>query len=112
MIQTAEKVLETIRTLPKSERNKFFELIEAEKNGRTEVQNMLQQKNEKFRRALQWIERHKAEFDGKFVVLDGDELVAHGDDSKIVYEEARTKGYASPFLKRIKNVEDTPFGGW
>ena len=112
MIQTAEQILETVRTLPKPERDKFFELIETEKNSKSAIRDELQQKNEKFRRALQWIERHKAEFDGKFVVLDGDELIAHGDDSKTVYEEARAKGYASPFLKRIKNVEDAPFGGW
>ena len=112
MTQTAEQILETVRTLPKPERDKFFDLIEVEKKVKSAVQDDLDKKNEKFRRALQWVEEHKTEFDGKFVVLDGDELIAHGDDSKTVYEEARAKGFDSPFLKRIKNVEDAPFGGW
>lgn len=112
MMQTAEQILETVRTLPKPERDKFFELLEAEKNGKIINRDALKKRNEKFRRALQWIEEHKAEYDGKFVVLDGDELIACGDDSKAVYEEARTKGYKSPLLKRVKNKEDLPFGGW
>ncbi|MGI8494391.1 MAG: DUF5678 domain-containing protein, partial [Pyrinomonadaceae bacterium] len=71
----------------------------------------LERKNEKFKRALQWIEEHKEEYDGKFVVLDGDKLVVCGDNSKLVYEEARAKGYKSPFLTRVK-AKDLPFGGW
>lgn len=111
MIQTAEQILETVRTLPKPERDRFFELIEVEKNRTVINQDALNEKNEKFRRALQWVEKHKAECDGKFVVLDGDKLIASGDDSKTVYAEARAKGHNSPFLKRVKNVEDAPFGG-
>ncbi len=111
-MQTAEQILETVRTLPKPEREKFFELIEAEKNRKTINQDELNKKNEKFQRALQWVEKHKAEYDGKFVVLDGNELVACGNEAKTVYEEARAKGYHTPFLKRVKNKEDLPFGGW
>lgn len=111
MIQTANQLIENFRTLPEPEREKFFELIEAEKNKETVNGNDLEQKNEKFRRALQWIEDHKEEYDGKFVVLDGDKLVACGTDSKTVYDEARAKGYKSPFLKRIK-AKTLPFGGW
>lgn len=32
MIQTAEQIIETVRALPISERKKFFELLEVEKN--------------------------------------------------------------------------------
>ena len=64
-----------------------------------------------FRRAQLWIEEHKEEYDGQFVVLDGDKLIASGPDSKTVYEEALSKGYKSPFLKRVK-AENLPFGGW
>ena len=70
----------------------------------------LEIKNEKFKRALQWIEEHKEEHNGKFVVLDGDELVVFGTDSKTVYDEARAKGYKSPFLTCVK-AKILPFGG-
>ncbi len=111
MMQTAEQVIETVRTLPKTEREKFFELIESEKYKDIETSDGLKKKNEKFRQALQWIDEHKEEFDGQFVVLDGDQLIAHGTDSKTVYDEARAKGYNSPFLKRVK-AKVLPFGGW
>lgn len=65
----------------------------------------MQERNEKFHRAQRWIEEHKEEYDGQFVVLDGDKFVAYGTDSKAVYEEARAKGYKSPFLKRVKAKE-------
>ena len=111
MMQTAEQILETVRTLPKPEREKFFELIEVEKFKEIETNEELQRRSKKFRQALQWIDEHKEEFDGQFVVLDGDQLIAHGTDSKTVYNEARVKGYKSPFLKRVK-AKILPFGGW
>ena len=111
MIQTAEQIIENVRALPKIEREKLFRLIEFEKSEKSQKASNWQEKNKKFQIALEWIEKHKAEFDGKFVVLDGDELVACGTNSKTVYEEARAKGYKSPFLTRI-TAEDLPFGGW
>lgn len=115
MTPTIEQAIEIIRQLPSPDREKFFDWAEEEKSkalAEKKAQNAeLKAKNEKFRLALQWIEENKEEFDGKFVVLDGDKLVAFGTDSKIVYEEARAKGYKSPFLKRVK-AKTLPFGGW
>ena len=110
MIQTAEEVLENVRLLPKFEREKFFKLVEAEKkqaipNDDSKI------RGEKFRLALNWIEEHKEEFDGQWVVLDGDKLIAYGTDSKTVCDEARAKGIEIPFLKRVK-AKILPWGGW
>ena len=44
-MQTAEQILETVRTLPKPEREKFFELIEVEKFKDIETNEELEQKN-------------------------------------------------------------------
>ncbi len=115
MTPTIEQAIEIIRQLPPPDRKKFFDWAEEEKSKELAEKNEknieLKAKNEKFRLALQWIEEHKEEFDGKFIVLDGDKLVAHGSDSKTVYDEARAKGYQSPFLTRVK-AKTLPFGGW
>jgi hypothetical protein len=111
MTPTAEEIIEKVRIMPSAEKEKFFELVESEKNQTIKTNHELKLKNEKFQLALKWIEENRKNFDGKFVVLDGDKLVACGDDSKTVYAEARAKGYKSPFLKRIK-AEVLPFGGW
>ncbi len=115
MIQTAEQIIESIRALPEPERSKLLSLAEAEAkrtirpNGKTEGQ--INKSSERFRQTQQWIDEHKDEYDGQFVVLHGDRLVASGSDSKAVYEEALAQGYKSPFLKRIK-AKTLPFGGW
>ncbi len=106
MIQTAEKVIEIIKTLPKTERKKVRDWID-ENQEPVEIAA----DNTKFRQALQWIEENKEEYDGKWVVLDGDKLISHGKDAKTVYDEARAKGIKSPFLERVK-AKVLPWGGW
>jgi len=115
MTPTVEQAIEIIQQLPPPEREKFFDWAEEEKRrelAEKEVKKTeFEQKNEKFRLALQWLEEHKEEYEGQWVVLDGDELIAHGNDSKTVYDEARAKGYKSPFLERVK-AKVLPWGGW
>lgn len=111
MIQTAEQLIESFRALPKPEREKFFELIEAEKGEETVNGSDLEQRNEKFRRALKWIEENKEEYDGQFVLLEGDELIAHGTDAKALYAEARARGIETPLMHLVK-AKILPFGGW
>ncbi len=111
MISTAEEMLENVRSLPKFEREKFFKLIESEKVQATTKDEELKLSNEKFQLALKWIEDHKEEFDGQWVVLDGNNLISHGTDSKTVCDEARAKGIEVPFLKRVK-AKILPWGGW
>ncbi len=91
MTPTIEQAIEIIQQLPPPEREKFFDWAEEEKRrelAEKESKNIeLEEKNERFRKALNWIEENKEEYDGKFVVLDGDKLVACGTDSKTVYDE-------------------------
>jgi hypothetical protein len=115
MIQTAEQLIENVRALPLSEKEKFFSLAEAEKlkilSEREAKDLELKEKNKKFQLALQWIEEHKEEYDGQFVLLDGDKLLAHGTDAKALYAEARAGGIKTPLVHRVK-AEILPFGGW
>jgi len=115
MTPTIEQAIEIIQQLPPPEREKIFDWVEEEKRRelaeKESKKTKFEQKNEKFRLALQWLEEHKEEYDGQWVVLDGDKLIAHGNDSKTVYDEARTKGYQSPFLERVK-AKVLPWGGW
>lgn len=51
-----------------------------------------------------WIESHQAELDalgGQYVILEGDRLVAHGEDLPTVVAEARRLGVEVPFLQWI-----------
>lgn len=111
MPTTLEEAIEVIRQLPPPDREKVRDWIDGHDQNDLAPTETLSEANDKFRAALKWIDEHQDEFDGQFVVLDGDQLVANGTDAKTVYEQAKAKGYASPFLKRI-NVDTLPFGGW
>lgn len=41
--------------------------------------------------------------------MDGDKLVAHGDDAVKIYKEAKEKGIEVPFVEHI--VEEREYGG-
>jgi Family of unknown function (DUF5678) len=111
MISTAEEIIENVRALPKFEREKFFKLVEEEKANLKPNEENLELRSKKFQLALEWIEKNKEEFDGQFVLLDGDQLIAHGKEPKSLYEQARKIGIEAPFVKRIK-AKELPFGGW
>ncbi len=52
-------------------------------------------------RELEWIESHADEMRrlaGEWVVLEGDELVAHGKNAARVVASARRRGIAVPFV--------------
>ena len=106
MIQTAEQLIKTVRALPMSEKEKFFDLVVEEKLKvllEKEAKNIeLKEKNERFRRALQWIEEHKEEFDGQWVCLDGDKLVSHGFDGKKFMKKQEQKASKRLLWKELK----------
>lgn len=105
MTPTAEEAIKIIVQLPPLEHAKVREWID-EHNEFVENKD-----DEKFKLALKWIEENKEEYDGQWVVLDGDKLISHGFDGKKVYQEAKQKGIETPFLERVK-AQELPFGGW
>lgn len=115
MTPTVENAIEIIRQLPPPDREKVRDWIDEENQKElTEAEAKkaeLERKNQKFKRALQWIEENKEEYDGKFVLLEGDNLIASGINPKELYEIARNKGIKIPFVKRVK-AKELPFGGW
>jgi len=43
-------------------------------------------------REYEWLARHRDEYANQWVALDGDHLVSHGADFKLVIDEARRQG--------------------
>ena len=115
MTPTFEQAIEVIRQLPPPEREKVREWIDEENqkniNGNF-ADEKLKRDEEKFRLAMGWINEHREEFDGQWVALDGDELLAHGADGKEVHGAAQAKGVKTPLMHRVSIKETHPFGGW
>jgi hypothetical protein len=64
------------------------------------------------RREQQWLLQHGEEYAGQWVALNGDCLLSHGSDGRLVLSEARRVGVAVPFVVRVENPDELPFGGW
>ena len=62
---------------------------------------------------MAWAASPDARFYGKWVVLEGNDVVATGLDPKRLYEDVRAKGMSSPFMIFVSPDEHEPFtGGW
>lgn len=53
-------------------------------------------------REMEWLGRHRHEYEGQYVAIEGDELIAHGTDDAAA--DARSK---RPFFARIP-IGDSP----
>lgn len=63
-------------------------------------------------REFRWLKEHKHEYVGKWVLVEGDQLISVNDTGKEAYAAARAAGIKSPFVHLIHPEEDLPFGGW
>lgn len=106
MTLTFEQAIEFIRALPETERERLRDWIDENRE-----QSEIITEDNKFRLALKWVDEHRKEYDGQFVVLDGSKLIANGTNPKELYELARAQGIKSPFVKRVK-AKILPWGGW
>ena len=66
----------------------------------------------RFRKAMNWMREHRAEYLGQWVVLVGDRLISHGPDATTVYAQAKAAGIETPFLEQIREEESAYCGGW
>lgn len=58
-----------------------------------------------------WLQSHRNDYRGQWVVLYQGNLVAHGDDGEAITKTARAQGITEPFLAFIP-TEDLPFAGF
>lgn len=63
--------------------------------------------------SLRWLDENRTEYLGEWIALDGNRLIAHGDNAKVVYAAARAAGVRVPFVELVTEIEKAPFcGGW
>lgn len=61
-------------------------------------------------RVGEWLQTHRDEYRGQWVVLNNDRLIGHTADAdavKAIFEQARAEGVRSPFVKLIP-LDDEP----
>jgi hypothetical protein len=65
-----------------------------------------------FSKTREWIELHRLEYIGKWVVLDGDRLIGSGDDPRPIVQEARAQGVTLPFVEFVRDESEPSPGAW
>jgi hypothetical protein len=120
---TLKQMIEAAKTLPLEDRRHLREWLQEQERLDTGQQQpveivaprtkeTVEQQVERFRKAMKWIDEHRAEYLGQWVALYGDQLISHGADPLQVDAEARAAGIESPFLEQILEEEQAFCGGW
>ncbi|MEK6288064.1 MAG: DUF5678 domain-containing protein [Acidobacteriota bacterium] len=63
-------------------------------------------------REVQWLKKHRDEYAGQWIALDGEKLVASGDDLKQVVSTARRLGVPDALMMRVEPNDALPFVGF
>jgi predicted DNA-binding antitoxin AbrB/MazE fold protein len=63
-------------------------------------------------RELEWIRVNGPKHAGKYVAIEGDQLVGEGDSVIAVLEQARARGVPHPLVHRVPKEPPLPFAGW
>ena len=106
-----EQAKELIAALPPEDFARFDKWFAAQKQQTEQVQAAkLKHDLEKYRRAKEWLRANEAEYMNQWVCLEGDKLIAHSEDGRLVFDQARAVGIKAPFVHHI--VPETDWGGW
>ncbi|HKX33173.1 MAG TPA: DUF5678 domain-containing protein [Blastocatellia bacterium] len=112
---TAETLYNQINSLPESEKLKLRELLDAQLRDRSDLSSQA-----KFVQPIQmpdpepsrrWMNERAHEYGGRWVALDGNRLIAHGEDAAEVFAAADADGAYLPLVIYIPPADAPPFAG-
>jgi len=109
---TIESILDDIAQLPLSERNQLRHLLGEE------PEQKRPNKKERDRRlpskpmppgaklAVRWIAEHAREYAGQWVALEGERLIANGEDHNQVWAAAKSDGAEMPLIAFVNDPDE------
>ena len=107
-----EQVTEMIRALPVEDYDKLREVIDAEERAKRGKKEQANWQIERYKKARKWLDENGEKYMNKWVCLEGDKLVAVGDDGRTVYRKAIEAGIKSPFIHFIEKEPEAFWSGW
>lgn len=112
---TLENILQLVRQLPRPEVARLQEILsetlhEAVPPRDNQVEPIIPEAD--FSLSVKWLTEHKTEYAGQWVALDGDRLIAHGEDAKEVYAAAEASGVKYPMVTQVEDPNAPPFAGF
>lgn len=101
---TLEQIIDEARALSPAEKRKLRQALDRELGQPAPLQSRAKESA--------WIDRHRDEYLGQWVAIEGDTLIAHGANPRQVYLAAREAGVNSPFIEHVEMRQDAFMGGW
>jgi len=115
-MSTLDQIMEAARRLPLEDLRSLMRWLREQERLAVQDQQAedpVREQTDRFRKAMKWIDDHRAEYLGQWVALVGDRLISHGPDARQVYLEAKAAGVEVPFVECVRKKETLPFiGGW
>jgi len=111
MAANLEQIKRSIQGLPPVDQDRILDWLEAKRESGSSTGLSVDQPRSG--ESLAWLNEHRQAYLGKWVALDGGELVAVGPTAADVYKTAVEAGVQIPFVELVTPEESEPFtGGW
>lgn len=101
---TLEQIIDEARALSPAEKSKLRQALDRELEQPAPLRSRAEESA--------WIDRHRDEYLGQWVAIEGDTLIAHGPNPREVYLAAREAGTTAPFIERVEKRQGAFMGGW
>lgn len=114
-MSTRDQIIEAARTLPLEDLRSLMRWLRDQERLAVQDQqaeDLVREQTERFRRAMKWIDDHRAEYLGQWVALEGERLVSHGPNARQVHQQAKAAGIEIPFVVRVEREEGPFVAGW
>lgn len=115
-----ERLLSEVRRLPLAQQRQLREALDREAQAEDEHSSPRPSSTAVAADALEtkrrlrrkWLEQHHAAYAGKYVALDGDQLLGVGATYSEAARAARASGAARPYIDYVPVPGSISFGGW
>jgi Family of unknown function (DUF5678) len=111
-MQSANEIVKAIHNLPRGEQEKIRRLLIEEERENEEKRKDVEEQLIRFKAAEKWLKENSAEYLGQWVCLYGDKLIAHAEDGRKVFQQAKEAGIKSPYLVRVVEEPEAFCGAW
>jgi len=112
---TLEEMIAAARTLPLEDQRRLRQWLERQEGALADAQprpETPQPDRERSRQARQWLDVNRSHYLGQWVALDGNRLIGHGTDGRLVMAQVKAAGIRQPFIELVTEDEEPFCGGW